>query len=578
MTGGEQAMVKGIPVSSGIAIAPVVRLSHTLPIVQEDTHGPLDSKQEQERLRQTIKQTSEQLEQLRIQTEKQLGHEKSAILSAHLSFLEDPAFVGEMNGLIESQQLSAAMSVQQVADTFIALFESMDDAYMRERADDIRDVSRRLIRNLTGATQSFSFPEEAFILVAEDVTPSETLQLPMQYIRGIATAKGGSTSHAAILARSLGIPAVMGAGEPLLSAAQSGQLLILDGESGQLYVEPDAQTLARYEEKTARMEAELLTYESLKDLPAQTLDGHRVHLMANMAVPEETDALLASVAEGIGLFRSEFLFMDRSTLPDEEEQFQAYKRVVAAFSEKPVIIRTLDVGGDKHLPALALAREENPFLGFRAIRISLARPELFRVQLRALLRASAFGRLLIMFPMISHLEQLRAAKSMLEQVKAELRTEGIAFDENIAIGMMMEIPGACLQADAFAREVQFFSIGTNDLVQYTLAVDRMNEQIAHLYSYYHPAVLRLIAHVIEASHRAGIWTGLCGEMAGDSVAAELLLGLGLDEFSGPAPVMPKVKQRIRSVRLEQAKRTAAHALTLATAEEVYHFLTDEKAE
>lgn len=568
-------MVKGIPVSAGIAIAPIVRLSQDQPIVYEAAIAASDVRHEQARLAQSIELAREQLEQLRQQTEETLGSEKAAILSAHLSFLDDPAFVGEMNSIIETRLLSASAAVQQVADPFIFLFESMDDAYMRERADDIRDVSRRIIRNLSGSEQSVSFPEEPFILVAVDITPSETLQLPIQHVRGIATVKGGATSHAAILARSLGIPAVMGVGEQLLSEADAGTLLILDGMSGELFPDPDEEALTHYQEKAAQEQIQRQAYEALKDLPAQTLDGHRVHLMANMAVPEEADALTASGVEGIGLFRSEFLFMDRSTLPDEEEQFRAYKRVAMAFGEKPVIIRTLDVGGDKHLPALALDHEENPFLGFRAIRISLARPELFRVQLRALLRASAFGRLLIMFPMISHMEQLREAKSILEQTKTELRAEGIPFDDDISIGMMMEIPGACLQADAFAKEVQFFSIGTNDLVQYTLAVDRMNAHIADLYSYYHPAVLRLISHVIDASHRAGIWTGLCGEMAGDPLATELLLGMGLDEFSGAASVMPKVKERIRSTTMEQAKRTADHALTLATVKDVVSFLNNK---
>ncbi|WP_289140003.1 phosphoenolpyruvate--protein phosphotransferase [uncultured Brevibacillus sp.] len=568
-------MLTGIPVSHGISIAPAVRLTHTTPTAQKPVVASVDVARELVLFDQSVEQTREQLDQLREQTNLQLGPEKAAILSAHLAFLEDPAFVGEMKSLIESQSIDAAAAVEQVADQFISLFESMDDDYMRERADDIRDVSRRLVRNLSGEDSSVYYPEEPFILVAWDITPSETLQLPIQNVRGIVTAKGGATSHAAILARSLGIPAVMGVGEQLMAEVDSGGLLILDGATGELYNQPDRDTLSRYQEKAALEAAERQAYEAMRDLPAETVDGHRVQLVANMAVPEEADTLVESGIEGIGLFRSEFLFMDRSSLPDEEEQFQAYKRVASAFGDKPVIIRTLDVGGDKHLPALALAQEDNPFLGFRAIRISLARPALFRVQLRALLRASAFGQLLIMFPMISHLEQLRESKAMLEQAKSELREEGISFDENITVGMMMEIPGACLQADAFAKEVQFFSIGTNDLVQYTLAVDRMNGEIADLYSYYHPAVLRLISNVIEASHRAGIWTGLCGEMAGDPLATKLLLGLGLDEFSGAASVMPKVKERIRSTTLEQAKQLAAHALTLSTVEDVVRFLKDE---
>ena len=567
-------MLKGIPVSSGISIAPVVILAHAAPSAPAQT-APADTSKELELLARSVEQAREQLEKLREQTEEQLGAEKAAILSAHMAFLEDPAFVGEMSSLIENKQLAATAAVQQVSDQFVGLFESMDDAYMKERADDIRDVSRRLIRNLSGTDQEIVFPEEPFILAAWDVTPSETLQLPLASVRGIVTVKGGATSHAAILARSLGIPAVMGAGEQLMEKVSAGSMLILDGATGDLIVSPDTETLARYEEKAAMEAAERAAYAALKDLPAETTDGHRVHLMANMAVPEEADALAAAGVEGIGLFRSEFLFMDRSTLPDEEEQFAAYKQVAVAFDDKPVIIRTLDVGGDKHLPALELPQEDNPFLGFRAMRISLTRPELFLVQLRALLRASAFGRLLIMFPMISHLGQLREAKRLLEQAKAKLRETGVAFDEQIAVGMMMEIPGACLQADAFAKEVDFFSIGTNDLVQYTLAVDRMNANVADLYSYYHPAVLRLISNVIAASHRAGIWTGLCGEMAGDPLATELLLGMGLDEFSGAASVMPKVKERIRNTSMEKAQQLAEQVLALATVEEVVAFLQDK---
>ncbi|WP_339186079.1 phosphoenolpyruvate--protein phosphotransferase [Brevibacillus sp. FSL K6-6036] len=570
-------MFKGIPVSAGISIAPIAKLTAQSTVATNDEK--IDSNRKTEELQcleQSIELAKEQLSQLKEKALDQLGPEKAEILSAHIAFLDDPSFTGEMKARIENQLCSAQAAVQQVAGEFVALFEGMDNDYMKERADDIRDVSRRLLKNLSGGdSHSIGYPEEPFILVAEDVTPSETLQLPLSLVKGIATAKGGPTSHAAILARSLGIPAVMGGGEAFLTAAETGKLMILDGATGELFLDPDEGQLASFRERAEQEAADRETLEALKDLPAVTLDGHRVHVVANMAVPEETEALVASGLDGVGLFRSEFLFMDRSNLPDEEEQFTAYQRVVSAFQGKPVIIRTLDVGGDKHLPALALPREDNPFLGFRAIRISLARPELFRTQLRALLRASAYGRLLIMFPMISHLEQLREAKRLLEEVKAELRTSGTPFDEEIAIGMMMEIPGACLQADAFAKEVQFFSIGTNDLVQYTLAVDRMNENIAHLYSYYHPAVLRLISHVINASHRAGIWTGLCGEMASDPLATELLLGMGLNEFSGAAAVMPKVKARIRSTTMDQAKQVARHVLSLSSTEEVYSYLRDK---
>ncbi|MEJ8548367.1 phosphoenolpyruvate--protein phosphotransferase [Brevibacillus borstelensis] len=570
-------MFKGIPVSAGIAIAPIVRLAAQPPVAAAGEK--IDANriaEELQSLERSIALAREQLSGLKEKAMDQLGPEKAAILSAHIAFLDDPSFAGEMKARIENQLCSAPAAVQAVAEQFIALFEGMDNEYMRERADDIRDVSRRLLRNLSSGDSHFAgFPEEPFILAGEDVTPSETLQLPLAYVKGIATAKGGPTSHAAILARSLGIPAVMGGGEAFLAAAETSQMMILDGTTGELWIAPSEEQLSIFREKARQEADDREALDALKDLPAVTLDGHRVHVAANMAVPEEAEALVASGLDGVGLFRSEFLFMDRDSLPDEEEQFDAYKRVVSAFQGKPVIIRTLDAGGDKHLPAMALPKEENPFLGFRAIRISLARPELFRTQLRALLRASAFGRLLIMFPMISHVEQLREAKRLLEEAKEELRMSKAPFDEQLAVGMMMEIPSACLQADAFAKEVQFFSIGTNDLVQYTLAVDRMNESIAHLYSYYHPAVLRLIAHVIDASHRAGIWTGLCGEMAGDPLATELLLGMGLDEFSGAAAVMPKVKARIRSTTIDQARKVARYALSLSSAGDVYRYLHDK---
>jgi phosphotransferase system enzyme I (PtsI) len=566
-------MLKGIPVSNGVAIAPVVKLEAAETAVEEMTAAVSDTEAEVGKLERSVEQTESQLQQLMETAAAKLGEEQAAILSAHLAFLQDEAFVGEMKNLIRSQSLPAKAAVKQVMDTFVALFESMEDPYMRERAGDIRDVGSRILKNLSG-TADFSLAglNEPFVLVAEDVTPSDTLQLPLEYVRGIAAAKGGATSHAAILARSLGIPAVMGVGAALLDQAENGQLMIMDGSTGEIYPNPDDDRLAAYTAKAEQEQALKKALEQLKDLPAETVDGHRVELAANMSRPEEAENIAAQGADGVGLFRSEFLFMDRDSLPGEEEQFEAYRQAAVKLGGKPVIIRTLDVGGDKHLPYLDIPKEENPFLGWRAIRISLSRQDLFKTQLRALLRASAYGKILVMFPMISHLEQLRAAKQAVEEAKAELRQQGIPFDEQLQVGMMMEIPGACVLADTFAKEVDFFSIGTNDLVQYTLAVDRMNENISQLYSYFHPAVLKLIAQVIEASHRAGIWTGLCGEMAADPVAAELLLGLGLDEFSANVNSLPYVKQRIRNLSYEEAKQTAKHALSLDTAEEVEQYL------
>lgn len=566
-------MLKGIPVSNGVAIARMVKLEAAETAVDEIASAAADPESEVSKLERSVDQTQSQLHQLMETAAAKLGEEQAAILAAHLAFLQDEAFVGEMKNLIRSQGMPAHAAAKQVMEMFIALFESMEDQYMRERAGDIRDVGGRIIKNLSG-TADFDLAglTEPFILVAEDVTPSETLQLPLEYVRGIAAAKGGATSHAAILARSLGIPAVMGLGQALLQSGESGQWMIMDGSTGEIYLNPDDEKIAAYTKKAEQEQAQKHALEQLKDLPAETVDGHRVELAANMGRPEEAENIAGKGADGVGLFRSEFLFMDRDTLPDEEEQFAAYREAAVKLGGKPVIIRTLDVGGDKHLPYLDIPKEENPFLGWRAIRISLARQDIFKTQLRALLRASAYGKILIMFPMISHLEQLRSAKQALEEAKMELRQQNVPFDEQLQVGMMMEIPSACVLADTFAKEVDFFSIGTNDLVQYTLAVDRMNENISQLYSYFHPAVLKLIAQVIEASHRAGIWTGMCGEMAADPAAAELLLGLGLDEFSANINSLPFVKDRIRSLSYEEAKQAAQHALTLSTAEEVESYL------
>lgn len=478
-----------------------------------------------------------------------------------------------MKNQVQEQKMYAVQAVGQVMEYFAAIFEGMDDPYMQERAADVRDVGKRLIKNINHPEGSVNVDyTEPFVLVAEDVTPSDTIQLPRQFVRAIVAAKGGATSHAAILARSLGIPAVMGAGPELLEQTVSGDLMIVDGTSGSIHINPDEQTLAKYRKQVEEEQAQMKQLEQLRDLPAQTTDGRRVELAANIGRPEETEFVLSKGAEGVGLFRSEFLFMDREQLPTEEDQFIAYRDAVSGMAGKPVIIRTLDVGGDKHLPYLDMPKEENPFLGWRAIRISLDRIDLFKTQLRAILRASAFGKALIMFPMISHMEQIRRAKQLVEEAKQELRQEGISFDEAILLGIMIEIPAACLIADTLAGEVDFFSIGTNDLVQYTLAVDRMNERLSDLYSYFHPAVLRLIQSVIDASHRNGIWTGMCGEMAADPLAAPLLVGMGLDEFSCNANSLLRVKEQIRRLSYQTAQEAAKHALALGTPNEVKTYL------
>lgn len=566
-------MIKGIPVSYGVGIARAVCLTAKEPQTIHADNRPANVEQELQKLQESIERSTVELNRLHEQVAKEVGAAEAAILDAHLAFLQDPAFAGEMKTQVQEQQLFAVQAVQQVMEHFAAIFEGLDDPYMQERAADVRDVGKRIIKNINNpAGDTVEAYTEPFVLIAEDVTPSDTIQLPRQLVRAIVAAKGGATSHAAILARSLGIPAVMGAGPELLAQAASGDLVIVDGTSGSIHINPDEETLARYQKQAETEREQTEQLEKLRDLPAETTDGRRIELVANIGRPEETEAVLAKGAEGVGLFRSEFLFMDREQLPSEEEQFVAYRDAVSGMAGKPVIIRTLDVGGDKHLPYLDMPKEENPFLGWRAIRISLDRLDLFKTQLRAILRASAFGRALIMFPMISHVEQIRQAKTFVEEAKQELRQEGIAFDEQIPLGIMIEIPAACLIADALAAEVDFFSIGTNDLVQYTLAVDRMNERLSELYSYFHPAVLRLIQSVIDASHRNGIWTGMCGEMAADPLAAPLLLGMGLDEFSCNANSLPRVKEQIRRMSYQNAQEVAKHVLALSTPDEVKTYL------
>lgn len=572
-------MLKGIPVSRGIAIAKALVLRAEEANYEITSIQASEVEKEKTRLQESIALAASQLSELEKQVKETAGEAQAAIMQAHLEFLSDPAFVGEMEGKIADQLITAESAVRQVADQFIAIFESIEDQYMRERAADIRDVSKRLLQNLSGeAGGGLQQIKEATIIIADDLTPSDTIQMPRQYVQGLVAAKGGATSHAAILARSLGIPAIMGIGDEGLNHFKNGDLVIINGLNGEIIINPDEETIRTFTEAKAKEDERKQALEQLRTLKAETTDGHIVELVANAGGKEVPAELLERGAEGIGLFRSEFLFMHRETMPSEEEQYEGYLRAVQGMQGKPVIIRTLDIGGDKHLPYLDLPHEMNPFLGWRAIRISLSRVDLFKTQLRAILRASAHGKALIMFPMISHVEQVRQAKAILEEVKQELSRDGIAYDEAIKVGVMIEIPAAALIADDLAKEVDFFSIGTNDLVQYTIAVDRMNENISELYNYFHPAVLRLMKMVIDASHRNGIWTGMCGEMASDPLATELLVGMGLDEFSMNQNSLLEVKQRVRSISLEEAKQAAETALSFSTVAEVQNYLASRVKE
>lgn len=566
-------MLKGIPVSPGVAISRALFLQTNTITAEQKSISKEDIPVEQKKLEAAIAKTEEQLTQLHQQLLESVGEEQAAIMSAHLVLLKDPAFIDEINNHIQNDLIDVSSAVHAAANQFIQIFEAMDDEYMRERATDIKDISNRLISNILGKNNNQSIDADgSFILVSDDLTPSETVTLPRERVEAIVVAKGGKTSHAAILARSLGIPAIMGVGAQLTDAVKTGDILVIDGSTGEIFVNPDSSQVKKYEKKQQEEQAEKQELTKLKDKKAITSDGIEIELVANIKGPQDAEEVLQQGGEGIGLFRSEFLFMDRSSLPSEEEQYEAYAEVVKKLGNRPVIIRTLDIGGDKHLPYLDLPEEMNPFLGWRAVRISLSRPELFQVQLRALLRASAHGKVRIMFPMISHLEQIQEVKRILEETKNQLTAENIAFDPGIEIGVMIEIPSACLIADELAKEVDFFSIGTNDLVQYTLAVDRMNEHISDLYDHFHPAVLRLIKMVIDASHRNNIWTGMCGEMAGDLQATEILLGLGLDEFSVSPTLLPRVKHQLLQLSTDKAKQTAEKVLNLGTPAEVLEYL------
>lgn len=566
-------MYQGIAASPGIEIGKAFVLKEIE--IKIDTANIAEDKivGEIKRLEEGIAKSREQLIKIREKAERELGKDKAQIFDAHIMVLDDPMFMDEIREKIKSERITVENAISQVAKKYVDMFNSMEDEYLKERAADIKDVSERLIKNVLGIPiQSLADLAEEVIVIARDLTPSDTAQMDKEKVKAFATDMGGRTSHTAIMARSLEIPAVVGLGS-ISNEVSEGDTVIVDGNKGIVLVNPSEDTLRQYNELKLEYQRYKEELKKLKDLPAETKDGkRRVELAANIGTPKDVKGALEHGAEGIGLYRTEFLYMDRETLPDEEEQFRAYKEVAEAMYPRPVIIRTLDIGGDKKLPFLEMPEELNPFLGWRAIRMCLDNPELFKVQLRAILRASHYGKIKIMYPMISSVTELRRANAILKEAKDELRREGIPFDENLEVGIMVEIPSAAITADILAKEVDFFSIGTNDLIQYTLAVDRMNEKIANLYEPFHPAVLRLIKNVIDASHRAGKWTGMCGEMAGDPLAAPILLGMGLDEFSMSATSISQVKKVIRSLTYEQAKQIADEALRMESPDEIREML------
>ncbi|AWB53550.1 phosphoenolpyruvate-protein phosphotransferase PtsI [Pasteurella multocida] len=571
-------MISGIPASPGIVFGKALVLKEEKIVLdmQKISESQIDS--EIARFYQGRNAAVEQLSAIRDRAAKTLGEEKAAIFEGHLMILEDEELEEEIIDYLRANKVNAGVAASKIIDQQVTMLSEIDDEYLRERAGDIRDIGNRLIKNILGMhiVDLGDINEEA-ILVAYDLTPSETAQLNLDKVLGFITDIGGRTSHTSIMARSLELPAIVGTND-VTSQVNTGDYLILDAVNNEVYVNPSQDEITRLKGLQQKLLEEKAELAKLKDLPALTLDGHRVDVVANIGTIRDVDGADRNGAEGVGLYRTEFLFMDREQLPTEEEQFVAYKDVVEAMNGRLVILRTMDIGGDKELPYLNLPKEMNPFLGWRAIRIALDRREILNAQLRAVLRASAFGKLAVMFPMIISVEEIRELKSVIETLKQELRNEGKAFDESIQIGVMVETPSAAVNAKFLAKEVDFFSIGTNDLTQYTLAVDRGNELISHLYNPMSPSVLSLIKQVIDASHAEGKWTGMCGELAGDEKAAVLLLGMGLDEFSMSAISVPRIKKLIRNVNYEDTKALAMKALQQPTAVEIEQLVEDFLAE
>ena len=561
-------MITGIPASPGIVFGKALVLKEEKIVLDTQKISEDQVEAEVARFYAGREAAVEQLNSIHQRALKSLGEEKAAIFEGHLMILEDEELEEEIIDYLRSNKVNASVAASKIIDQQVEMLSEIDDEYLKERAGDIRDIGNRLIKNILGMyiVDLGDITEES-ILVAYDLTPSETAQLNLEKVLGFITDIGGRTSHTSIMARSLELPAIVGTND-VTARVNTGDYLILDAVNNRVYVNPtqaEIDELKTLEAKLAEEKAELA---KLKDLPAVTLDGHKVDVVANIGTIRDCEGAHRNGAEGVGLYRTEFLFMDRDQLPSEEEQFIAYKEVVEAMEGRLVVLRTMDIGGDKELPYLNLPKEMNPFLGWRAVRIALDRREILHAQLRAVLRASAFGKLAVMFPMIISVEEIRELKSVLETLKAELRAEGKAFDENIQVGVMIETPSAAVNAKFLAKEVDFFSIGTNDLTQYTLAVDRGNELISHLYNPMSPSVLGLIKQVIDASHAEGKWTGMCGELAGDERATLLLLGMGLDEFSMSAISVPRIKKLIRHVNYQEVKALADEALQKPTAAEI----------
>ncbi|SFB59260.1 phosphotransferase system, enzyme I, PtsI [Cohnella sp. OV330] len=564
-------LLTGIAASPGIAIARAFRYAHNAAGVPERAEVA-DASAEAGRFRAAVARAKTEIDAIRESTERRLGAAKAEIFEAHLMLLDDPDLVDAVLEQIDNESVNAEYALHEVTGMIVEMLRGMDSEMLRERATDVLDVSGRVMSHLQGRTYAaLSGIAEETIIVAQDLTPSDTAQLDLDYVRGFVTEIGSRTSHSAIMARSLELPAIVGAGK---SAADvpDGTTIILDATEGRIVVDPSEEELADYRARKEAYDARVAELKRLATEPSVSADGAHVELAANIGGVEDVAKALENGADGVGLFRTEFLYMGRNSLPTEEEQYETYRHVLAKMDGKRVVIRTLDIGGDKELPYLSLPKESNPFLGLRAVRFCLSREDVFRTQLRALLRASTAGKLNIMFPMIAVAGELRQAKAILAEERAKLESEGIPVAADIEVGIMIEIPAAALNADYLAKEVDFFSIGTNDLIQYTMAADRMNDAVSYLYQPYHPSILRLVRMVIRAAEREGKWTGMCGEMAGDLTAIPLLLGLGLGEFSMSASSVLPARELIGRLSKQEWARLADEALQLGTQEEVKQFV------
>lgn len=564
--------IKGIGASPGIAIGKALVLEHKEMVIEKKENVNVEV--EVEKLNSAVDTSKKELSAVKEKVAKELGEEEAEIFGAHLLVLEDPEFIGEAENKIKNESLNAEYALNEVKDMFVSIFESMDNDYMRERAADVKDVTNRVLRHILGIKIiDLSNLSDEVVLIAHDLTPSDTATMDKKKVLGFLTNIGGRTSHTAIMSRTLEIPAIVGLSD-VTDKVKDSDMIVFDGDKGIVIVSPEEDVVAEYQEKKRIFEEDKKALELLKGQPSVTTDKKHVELAGNIGTPNDLEGLINNDAEGVGLYRTEFLYMDSDEFPSEEIQFEAYKKVLEGMNGKPVVIRTLDIGGDKKLSYFEMEEEMNPFLGYRAIRLCLDRTDIFKTQLRALFRASVYGKLRIMFPMISSLEELLAAKAICEEVKSDLKAEGLGYSDNVEIGMMIEIPSAAVISDLLAKHVDFFSIGTNDLIQYTCAVDRMNQKISYLYNQFNPAVLRLIKMVIKNAHAEGKWVGMCGESAGDQMMIPILLGFGLDEFSMSPISILRARRLINSVSEKDMQALSDKVLEFGTAKEIESYMKD----